>query len=58
MGPETSALRTYFRDGAWDQRASAELGYDFVARVVPHQPRLDDFSDLGAVLSLLGLPHA
>jgi phosphoglycolate phosphatase-like HAD superfamily hydrolase len=60
MGHETSARRTYFGDGAWDQRASAEVGYDFIAvgRAVEHQPRLDDFSDLGAVLSLLGLPHA
>lgn len=46
---------TYFGDGAWDQRASAELGYDFVAvgRGVPHPVAYDDFSDVEAILGHL-----
>ena len=45
--------RTYFGDGAWDQRASRELGYEFVAvgQSVVHEPRFDDFSDRDAVLA-------
>ena len=33
--------RTYLGDGAWDQRASAELGYRFIAigRALDHEPR-------------------
>jgi phosphoglycolate phosphatase-like HAD superfamily hydrolase len=48
--------RTYFGDGAWDKRASAELGYRFVAigRGVAHEPCFDDFSDADAVLACLG----
>jgi beta-phosphoglucomutase-like phosphatase (HAD superfamily) len=47
--------RTYFGDGAWDQRASAELGYRFVAigRGVAHEPCFDDFSDREAILECL-----
>jgi len=50
--------RTYFGDGAWDQRASAELGYRFIAigRAVEHAPRFDDFRDRAAVLECLGFP--
>jgi phosphoglycolate phosphatase-like HAD superfamily hydrolase len=45
--------RTYVGDGAWDQRASRELGYEFVAvgNAVAHEPRFDDFSDRDAVLA-------
>ena len=47
--------RTYFGDGPWDERASAELGYRFVAigRGVAHEPRFDDFSDREAILECL-----
>jgi hypothetical protein len=47
--------RTYFGDGAWDKRASAELGYRFVAigRGVAHEPRFDDLSDRAAILASL-----
>jgi len=46
---------TYFGDGAWDRRASAELGYDFVAvgRGVPHPVAYDDLSDAEAILGQL-----
>jgi phosphoglycolate phosphatase-like HAD superfamily hydrolase len=46
---------TYFGDGAWDQRASAELGYDFVAvgRGVPHPIAYEDLSDVEAILGHL-----
>jgi phosphoglycolate phosphatase-like HAD superfamily hydrolase len=49
--------RTYLGDGAWDQRASAELGYRFVAvgRRVDNDLRFDDFSDLAAVLECLAV---
>jgi phosphoglycolate phosphatase-like HAD superfamily hydrolase len=49
--------RTYFGDGAWDKRACAELGYDFIAigKGVEHEPRFDDFSDRAGVLAALGL---
>ena len=49
------ATRTYFGDGAWDQRASAELGYRFIAigRAVEHEPRFDDYTDSDAVLARL-----
>jgi len=53
--------RTYFGDGSWDQRASRELGYEFVAigRSLAHEPRFDDFSDHDAVLArILGEPDA
>lgn len=46
---------TYFGDGAWDRRASAELGYDFVAvgGRVPHPVAYDDLSDVDAILGQL-----
>lgn len=49
--------RTYFGDTAWDKRASAELGFDFVAigRGVEHRPTFDDFADRSAVLACLGV---
>jgi phosphoglycolate phosphatase-like HAD superfamily hydrolase len=47
--------RTYLGDGAWDQRASAELGYRFIAigRALEHEPRFDDYMDRDAVLACL-----
>jgi phosphoglycolate phosphatase-like HAD superfamily hydrolase len=47
--------RTYCGDGAWDERASAELGYRFVAigRGVAHETCFDDFTDSEAVLACL-----
>jgi phosphoglycolate phosphatase-like HAD superfamily hydrolase len=47
--------RTYFGDGAWDKRASAELGYDFVGigRNVEHDVLFDDFANRDAVLACL-----
>ena len=49
------ATRTYLGDGAWDQRASAELGYRFIAigRGLVHEPRFDDYLDREAVLACL-----
>jgi len=48
---------TYFGDGAWDRRASAELGYDFVAvgGGVSHPIAYTDLCDADAILSRLGL---
>mgnify|MGYP005864064985 CR=1 FL=1 len=49
--------RTYFRDGAWDQRAAAALGYDFVAvgNGVTHHLAFPDLQDLDEILSQLGV---
>ncbi len=49
--------RTYLGDGHWDQRASAELGYRFIAigRALVHEPRFDDYTDRDAVLACLGV---
>ena len=46
---------TYFGDGAWDRRASAELGYDFVAvgRATEHAVRYDDLRATAAILAQL-----
>jgi phosphoglycolate phosphatase-like HAD superfamily hydrolase len=46
---------TYFGDGAWDQRASAALGYDFIAvgRAVPHPVSYADLQDTDAILAQL-----
>jgi phosphoglycolate phosphatase-like HAD superfamily hydrolase len=51
------ATRTYLGDGVWDQRASAELGYRFIAigRAVEHEPRFDDYADRDAVLACLAV---
>jgi phosphoglycolate phosphatase-like HAD superfamily hydrolase len=51
------ATRTYLGDGAWDQRASAELGYRFIAigRALEHEPRFDDYGDRDAVLACLAV---
>lgn len=49
--------RTYLGDGAWDQRASAELGYRFIAigRALNHERRFDDYMDRAAVLASLAV---
>jgi phosphoglycolate phosphatase-like HAD superfamily hydrolase len=46
---------TYFGDGPWDRRASAELGYDFIAvgRGVEHSLRFDDLADHEAIVTAL-----
>jgi phosphoglycolate phosphatase-like HAD superfamily hydrolase len=46
---------TYFGDGAWDRRASAELGYDFVAvgRATEHAVRYDDLRATETILAEL-----
>ena len=51
------ATRTYLGDGAWDQRASADLGYRFIAigRALAHDPRFDDYADRDAVLACLAI---
>jgi phosphoglycolate phosphatase-like HAD superfamily hydrolase len=55
LGGVPATRRTYFGDGAWDQRASAALGYRFIAigKAVLHEPRFDDFRDREAVLACL-----
>ncbi|HJR70813.1 MAG TPA: HAD family hydrolase [Gammaproteobacteria bacterium] len=55
LGGVSFQRATYFGDGAWDRRASAELGYDFVAvgRGVPHPVAYDDLSDVEAILAHL-----
>lgn len=57
MAGKAPITKTYFGDAAWDQRASAALGYRFIAigREVQHEHRFDDFRDLRAVLDCLGL---
>ena len=53
----TYVRATYFGDGAWDRRASEELGYDFIAvgGGVPHPVAYADLRDTDAILSRLGL---
>jgi phosphoglycolate phosphatase-like HAD superfamily hydrolase len=48
---------TYFGDGAWDRRASQELGWDFVAvgGGVPHSIAYADLRETDAILARLGL---
>jgi beta-phosphoglucomutase-like phosphatase (HAD superfamily) len=57
MEGEEPRRRTYFGDGAWDRRACAELGWDFVAigGGVPHPVAFDGFADRDAILACLGL---
>ena len=53
----TYARATYFGDGAWDRRASEELGYGFVAVGcgVAHPVAYPDLREADAILSCLGL---
>jgi phosphoglycolate phosphatase-like HAD superfamily hydrolase len=55
MGGAAPSKMTYFGDGAWDKRASGELGYRFVAigRAVKNDVFFDDFTDPDAVLACL-----
>ncbi len=57
---DTLARATYFGDGAWDLRASAALGYDFVAvgGGVVHGVAFPDLRDTDAILASLGLSRA
>ena len=57
LGAHTALRKTYFGDGHWDQRASAELGNAFVAigGAVPHHTAFADLSDQEAILAQLGL---
>jgi phosphoglycolate phosphatase-like HAD superfamily hydrolase len=57
LGGAGYARATYFGDGAWDQRASAELGYDFVAvgGGVSHPVAYADLGDTDAILAQLGV---
>jgi hypothetical protein len=52
-----ASRRTYFGDGAWDQRACMELGWGFVAigGALRHSPGFRCYSDAPAVLACLGL---
>lgn len=49
--------RTYFGDAVWDQKAAAELGYDFVAvgDAVDHHVAFADLQDIEAILGQLGV---
>ena len=51
---------TYFGDGPWDRRASAELEYDFVAvgTAVRHSVAYADLSATDTILEALGLVPA
>ena len=51
------ARATNFGDGAWDRRASADLGYDFVAvgGGVQHPVAYADLRDTEAILARLGV---
>jgi beta-phosphoglucomutase-like phosphatase (HAD superfamily) len=53
----TLGRATYFGDGPWDQRASALLGYDFIAvgKAVDHPVAFADFRDDVAILRHLGV---
>lgn len=57
MGGAEYLHATYFGDGAWDRRASAELGYDFVAigGGVPNPVAYADLRDTDAILAQLGV---
>ena len=48
---------TYFGDGDWDRRASAALGYDFVAvgKGVQHPVSYTDLREIDAILAQLGV---
>jgi phosphoglycolate phosphatase-like HAD superfamily hydrolase len=60
MRAERFARATYFGDGPWDLRASAELGYGFVAvgAAVTHDVAFADLRETDAILAHLGLLEA
>lgn len=47
---------TYFGDAAWDQKASSELGYNFVlvGNRIEHKCSVNDLKDINQILSLIG----
>ena len=49
------SCRTYFGDGPWDQKASLQLGYDFVAvgAHVEHMCRFEDLRNQKAIFEVL-----
>jgi beta-phosphoglucomutase-like phosphatase (HAD superfamily) len=51
----TAVRTTYFGDGPWDRRASAELGYEFVAvgKAIEHAVRYDDLRATEEILRVL-----
>jgi len=55
LGGGSFERATYFGDGAWDRRASAELGYEFVAvgRGVAHPVVFDDLRDVDGIVAHL-----
>ena len=59
LGERPPTRRTYFGDGPWDKKASAEIGYDFVAvgHRVDHHVRFADLSDTAEILRYLGASH-
>ena len=63
QGGELAQHKIYFGDGIWDQRACADLGYQFIAigERVDHPVRFPNFLDrkalLKSTLDLNTLPH-
>jgi phosphoglycolate phosphatase-like HAD superfamily hydrolase len=57
MGGIAARNVTYFGDGPWDKRASAELAYDFIAvgTTVEHDVRFRDLRHPDAIISRLGV---
>jgi hypothetical protein len=51
--------KAYFGDGAWDKRASEQLGYQFTAigNGVEHDTRFDNFIDSATVLRRIGVDN-
>jgi hypothetical protein len=51
----TFSRATYFGDGPWDRRASAELGYDFIAvgGKVPHHVAYADLAETDGIVARL-----
>lgn len=49
--------RTYFGDGPWDLKASAELGYNFVlvGNRTKHSQAIPDFTHVNEALAFIGL---
>ena len=57
MRDAAPSRRTYFGDEVWDKRASAALGYQFIAvgRKVEHEILFEDFANRTAVLECLAV---
>jgi len=56
-GVESKYKITYFGDADWDQKASKELGYNFilVGNRIETDKSIDDFTDINKVFSLIGI---